>query len=479
VTDREQELIQAARDGTEVVCDKDPIRADLIRELLLGKHGDLDPRGVRVTGARITEQLDLYHVTAKVGLQLDRCTFDEPIAALSAHVPWLSLEGAEIPGLLADGLRVDGRLYLDGLRSQDTVRLLDARVDSDVDLDNAQLTSDSGPALNADGLHTGGRLRLENAHLAGNGGLGALILLNARIGNQLLLGNARIISSANAAVMAVNLRAESDVLLSDAHISGEGLADGIKFARAKISGVLDLNRLEIEDVQVALNLEDCCAGAVFLEPRLLCPDATHRSTPTVLLTGFTFSGLVGTSWREWLHAIREHTPSYMPQPYQQLAAVERASGHDGNARRILIAQQQDLYRRSPKAIGGWWTRRFHQLFGLLAGYGYRARRTALALLIALVVAGALGFWAGHVVDGTRHAAERPNGDTCSTVELIGVGLDRGLPLSPTGIRTRCDLNTGTTWGQVFTVGIWAVQAAVWGLATLALAGYTGLVRKTA
>jgi hypothetical protein len=63
------------------------------------------------------------------------------------------------------------------------------------------------------------------------------------------------------------------------------------------------------------------------------------------------------------------------------------------------------------------------------------------------------------------------------VELVGVGLDRGLPLSPTGIRARCDLNTDSTAGQWFTVAVWGVQAAVWGLATLALAGYTGLVRK--
>jgi hypothetical protein len=61
--------------------------------------------------------------------------------------------------------------------------------------------------------------------------------------------------------------------------------------------------------------------------------------------------------------------------------------------------------------------------------------------------------------------------------LVGLGLDRGLPLGPTGLRARCDLDTSSTAGQVFTVVLWVVQAAVWGLATLALAGYTGLIRK--
>jgi hypothetical protein len=127
---------------------------------------------------------------------------------------------------------------------------------------------------------------------------------------------------------------------------------------------------------------------------------------------------------------------------------------------------------------------FHALWGALAGYGYRARRTAGALLIALATAGGLGLWAGHVTTGNEHhAAERiasftsPMGTPCTTVELVGVGLDRGLPLSPTGIRARCDLNTDSTADQLFAVAVWGVQAAVWGLATLALAGYTGLVRK--
>ncbi|MDT7729006.1 MAG: hypothetical protein QOI21_5582 [Actinomycetota bacterium] len=104
--------------------------------------------------------------------------------------------------------------------------------------------------------------------------------------------------------------------------------------------------------------------------------------------------------------------------------------------------------------------------------------------LALTTAAILGFWAGYVDTHPGYAAERTTtsgtpGQQCSPVELIGLGLDRGLPLAPTGLRTRCDLDTTTTPGQLFAVAVWLVQAAVWGLATLALAGYTGLIRKTA
>ena len=119
------------------------------------------------------------------------------------------------------------------------------------------------------------------------------------------------------------------------------------------------------------------------------------------------------------------------------------------------------------------------LWGTLAGYGYRTGRTALALLLVLLLAGGMGWWAGHTETAPgRHAAEHPTKfAACSAVELIGLGIDRGLPLASTGVRAKCDLDTSSNAGQWFTVAIWLLQAVVWALATLALAGYTGLVRK--
>jgi len=72
--------------------------------------------------------------------------------------------------------------------------------------------------------------------------------------------------------------------------------------------------------------------------------------------------------------------------------------------------------------------------------------------------------------------EQPN-TPCSLTEQIGLGIDRGLPLGATGLRDRCDLDTTSRGGQTITIAIWTVQALVWALATLAIAGYTGLIRK--
>ncbi|WP_223165726.1 hypothetical protein, partial [Lentzea indica] len=84
---------------------------------------------------------------------------------------------------------------------------------------------------------------------------------------------------------------------------------------------------------------------------------------------------------------------------------------------------------------------------------------------------------GHLAAERVTSSAAAAGVPCSTMELVGLGLDRGLPLGTTGMRARCDLDTAARAGQAFTAAIWLVQIAVWGLATLALAGYTNLVRK--
>ena len=224
-------------------------------------------------------------------------------------------------------------------------------------------------------------------------------------------------------------------------------------------------------------------GAVFLRRSVICTEPERNPCPQrdrrLTMDRFTFTNLRDVGWQEWLHIIRHHTATYTPFPYQQLAATERAAGHDSNARNVLITQQDDLRCRAPERLGGRIARARHWAWGWLGRYGYRASRLLMALAMTLVLAWAVGWVAGQVETRPgHHAAERVlGGAPCSSVELIGLGIDRGLPLGVTGLRARCDLDTTTRRGEAFTVLIWLIQAAVWALATLAVASYTGLVRK--
>ncbi len=629
------------------------IRARVLRDLLLGRHGPLDPRGVQLHHALVTGRLDFRHASGVAGLALDRCAMTEPLDLTAADLRFLSLSESRLSALYADGLRV-GALSLAGLRVETTglagalslqgavvtghldladaelgcesgpvldatdlraasmslagarvtgsdeigaVTLRGAHIEGDLNLTGVEISNDSGPGLAATDLRVDGALWLNKATVTGSGSAGAVGLQDARL-HYLEFSDAEVANGSGPAVRAPGMRADGDVWLAktrmrgtardgvlvlhsamvtghlqlgraeitgrsgpglsadglhvgrdlwledalvsaageegavrlhSAHVtgyasflratitndSGPGLhadrlevGNGLRLESATVTGYGEVGALRLQSTDISRHLDlteatitnrrhgtttiDLANARVaerFAVPAgMICKRVQRRRSCSrvhlIEVDGLTFGQLTGVEWQQWLHVLRHHTTSYRPQPYQQLAAAERTAGHDGNARRILIAQQQDLYHRNSAAIGAWHSRLFHRAWGLLAGYGYRARRTAAALLLALTAAGALGLWAGHTLTGDGHrAAERTasfterSGTACSTVELIGVGLDRGLPLSPTGIRARCDLDTASTAGQWFTVAVWLLQAAVWGLATLALAGYTGLIRK--
>lgn len=619
LTDDESALVDAARAGAVLACACE-IRAELVRELLLGRHGELDPRGVRLHDARVVGALELDYITATVGLDLVDCDVREPmdlshatlsrlvltgsrLAAVRAgglHVSGtLTMEGAELrndagPALHADRLRVDGTLFLRRARmfghgDRGAVRLLGARVGGELNMQGAEVRNDSGPALDAADLTVDSNMFLEHAVVSGHGDKGAIRMRGAHIGgllsmNGAVVGNTagpavradslsvvgglvleegfqasgagddgalylasahvggdfyvtdadvrndsgpalsadglhvsstlvllrdrisgsgaeavwllgahlgglriaetEVTNDAGSALFADQLQVRGHVFLDTARMSGDGDEATVRFAVAEIGGQFSLKDVTIENPSgPVLDLHSATVhGSARVPDGVVC-GGDECENRQVDVNDFRYASLTGTGWREWLHVVRFHTKAYRPSPYQQLASAERASGHDGNARNILIAQQHDLYHRAPAWLGGWLTRRFHWLWGTLAGYGYRSRRTAFALLLALVAAGLVSVWAGHVSTGPgRHAAEHTlmsatPGTRCSTIELVGLGLDRGLPLGPTGLRARCDLDTSSNAGQVFTVVLWVVQAAVWGLATLALAGYTGLIRK--
>lgn len=666
---RERDLVAAAEQGellrwTELSPDElrmaggeeHNVRASLIRDLLSGQHGDLDPRGLQLRGARITGQLDLDGLRSSARLTLSDCWFEHTLLARGAHFPQFDLSGSHLPALHADGIRVDGMMFLrDGFQVQandplGAVRVPGAKIGGSLDLGNAHLhNTTDGPALDADALrvdgcvflHNGftavadsadGAVRLISAQVGDavdcdgasvrnsigpalygdrmevNGGVflrdgftatarssrGAVRLRGAHIGS-LTCRSATVINTAGAALEASELRVDTGVTLHGRFVASAGGIDAaVLLVSAEIGGNLECIGSELRNSSgVALRAEQMTVnGSMFLRKgftawassprgavRLLgtrvrgdlscvgarltnqtgpalgadglhvsgsillrqgftargdhhgatlemdgvqadgidCTDArlhnlngpvlnlSHATTTwarwpddllcsapaghqcedgsQLVLNGFTYRTLTGdgASWQRWLHWLRHHTPDYAAQPYQRLATVEREAGHDAATRHILIAQQHDLLRRGD--VGGKLARLRHRTWGAVAGYGYRPGRIAAALLGVLILSGLLGFAAGHTPtrDG-RYAmlhtarAEHPY-TPCSTVEQIGSGIDRGLPIGTTGIRDRCDLDTTSRRGQAFTAAIWFLQAFTWALATLTITGYTGLIRK--
>lgn len=81
--------------------------------------------------------------------------------------------------------------------------------------------------------------------------------------------------------------------------------------------------------------------------------------------------------------------------------------------------------------------------------------------------------AAHEPPTTNPAAATP----CSTVERVGLGLEWSVPILATNAGKSCILNATTPAGQWITAGSWVFRLGGWALATLAVAGYTGIVRR--
>ena len=75
----------------------------------------------------------------------------------------------------------------------------------------------------------------------------------------------------------------------------------------------------------------------------------HAADPhrRLAVDGLTYAGVPQPiSARGWLDLLRDGTPGYAAQPYQQLAAGYRALGDERQAREILMAQRDDELART-------------------------------------------------------------------------------------------------------------------------------------
>jgi hypothetical protein len=486
-------------------------------------HGE--DGAVRLTGAHIGGQLACpgAQLTNDTGpaLSADGLTVDGSISLTDgctatghgekgavrltgAHIgEVLNCPGAQLsndtgPALFADRLTVDGGIFLtDGCTAtghgeRGAVRLTGAHIGGQLNCLGAQLTNDTGPALSADGLTVDGSITLANGCTAtGRGEKGAVRLTGAHIGGQLNCLRAQLTNVTGPALSADRLTVDGSISLTDGcTATGHGESGAVRLTGAHIGGQLMCSGAELSNqIGPVLDLTHADAG-----PFRLTPGFAAGERWSVELAGLTYQGIPRDGPLDWwLDLLRNHTPAYAAQPWQQLAAVHRAAGHERDARRILIAQQDDRRRRLLRPDSGerfrhrvslWLYRTYLSLTKLVVGYGYQTWRALIALLLILLTAAGLGLLSGyyHAVPGQHVAshtkATNAPGTPCSTVEQIGLGVDLGLPLIKTNVRARCDLDSSSKPGQWITAGSWVLLVFSWGAATLVVAGYTGVVRRT-
>jgi hypothetical protein len=225
------------------------------------------------------------------------------------------------------------------------------------------------------------------------------------------------------------------------------------------------------------------------------------------LAGFIYDGFGGknlASCQQRLDWVRSQHLKPQPdkparfgaQPYEQLARVYRQMGHEGDACRVAIARRNDL-----RAYGGLGRlrRTGNWLLDVTIKHGYQPLRAVGMLAVVFVAAFFLSYEAQHqdhvMVPTKDPTSARPAsaastapttptaptamGDTAQYPSFypLGYAIDLTIPIVKVGQAEYWRINGAADWGWAFVGGTWIVTGLGWALTTLAVVGYTGLIRK--
>ncbi len=371
--------------------------------------------------------------------------------------------------LNADGLSVDGSMLCEeDFAATGEVRLLNAHIGGALVCTGGHFSNSDGPAITADGLAVDGGMYCRKGFSAS----GAVSLLGAHIGSQLICTGGHFSNPGGDALSADRLSVDQDMLCDN----GFSAAGEVSLLGSHISGRLACTGGQFSNPDgSALNLESATvSGPLFMEPAVLkgILDLTAAKTTsyhdnqaswpqTLRLDGFVYDAIEGASAKERLKWLRRNEKGYSPQIYEQLAAVYHRSGHDEDARRILIAKQRRRFAQGNLAgkLGGFmldWT----------VGYGYRTWLAAV-WLVALLAFGTVLF--GKVYRGDLTPANKP--DVQPPFQPFLYTLDLLLPVVSLHVRDAWVAHGAAQW--------WSVVFIImgWVLATAVVLSLTGLLKR--
>lgn len=333
---QEEELLEKAEAGEALVLgdgelpsegnDTRSIRAGIIRYLMLGGCDGLrcHEKGVQISGAWVSDRLDLDNCDSVRALDLKNCRFTKVVALMGANLRAICLDGSHCIGIEADGLQLQADLNLrQGFQTKGKVRLPGAEIGGNLDCDAATFDETGGVALFADGLKVGGDIFLSDKFNSS----GEVSFFGAEIG-----GNFECIDSTFRNMQGVALNASHTKVVGDfIWTEGTESVGSVNLERATCGRLVDdwsdwpkvKNSLELDGFTYKAIRGDCAVDA---ETRL-----------------------------KWL-ALDDLRAGFRPQPYQHLAKVLREMGHAEDARRVMVAkerlQRADARRRQRSLIAG-------------------------------------------------------------------------------------------------------------------------------
>ena len=518
----ERLLLEKAQSGerADVSKLKDPtVRADLLYDLCVRPDGHgVDPKGIKLKGARVTGELDLEGTTVVRPVWLWNCHFEAPIILRDARTRTVGLQGSTVPGIRADRVRSEGMLSLRRVTIEGEVRLSGANINGNFTCRAATLENPGGNALIADGITVTGGVFLDNDFAA----KGEVRLVGGTIGGDLGCRKASFDNTEKDALSLDGVTVRGDVFLDEgfaakgkvslvgAQIDGDlSCYDATFEARSPDEDAFNAERMNVKGLFL-WRLERAPVGVVSLDHAhvgRLVDDARSWPAPGKLdLDGFTYDSLAWDApvgWRErrrWLEL--QSKKDFRPKPYEQLVAVLRRMGHERDARQIAIAKQDAYLKRGDPS------RRRRLWMGFLRAtirYGYEPWRALGYMAFAVFFAWMIFSNAYHY--GVMHPSkERVYLHDCYTGQMSSCkgwstfdrrwsrepihlpadypefnsfvySVDTFLPIVDLHQENYWLPSGDKRWGWFFRLYLWLHIAVGWLLSTVAVFGLTGIIKK--
>ncbi|GAT65770.1 oxidoreductase [Planomonospora sphaerica] len=408
-------------------------------------------RGLRMDNAHITGQLRLARarVSPPDAADPDLMRFMEDVRRpySEAERRERGLEDGHRWAVWAGGAVVDGGAFLRGLRATGGLRMVGARFNGGLYLQEASITATRHSALPAAATATA-TAEPTAVEPYGHSGFRESPATSYAVYADFLESSAAEFSAGFTAVGTVRLRG------------------------ARINGVLSFDRATLEAPDRSLHLSHMQVDELILKPSAIEGEANlgysrigvlldHPAAypDRVQLNGLTYEALRGP-WTvaERLSWVGRDPGGYRPQPYEQLAAWYRRIGHEPDARRVLLAKQRE-HRGTLRPTGRFWGR----LLDVAVGYGYRPWLAGLWAVV-LLAAGTAVFSSVPPVkidpDHVRH------------FNAFVYTLDLLVPVSVFEQRGAWEPVGWTRWLA------WTLVASGWILATALIAGAARVLRPS-
>ena len=369
--------------------------------------------------------------------------------------------------LNADALAVEGNILLrNGFKAKGKVDLRGADIEGQVSCIGGKFINPNGMAFNGDSV------KVEESILLANGfeAEGEVRLTGATIGGQLGCKNAQFINPGRNAIIADSIKVDKHVFLSN-QFKAEGKID---FVGAEIGGIFQWHKVDSPE-KVMLDLRSAQIGTLYDETK------SWPNNGKLLLNGLTYSEIFDESPKdaktriEWIRRqYDKENAQFRPQPYEKLAEVLQKSGHENDAKEVLIAKNKDRMKYGKNLTFEEWL--WYKFFGPMIGYGHRPLWVFYRGPCGSWFAGSILFWI--LVGWVLFLVEHRKYPTISTnynspkFNSLVYSIDTFVPL--------VNLYQAKYWlpkRKFFRLYHWVHIAAGWILTTLLVVGLTGLVRS--